>query len=378
MKDGKIIIARIFKAYQGPFEYYLHEQMRMLDANRFETICVYLGRRTDKPNPLEKEGFKCFYLSNSYRTRGIKLGVIYRLCKLLKEQRVDIAHCIRHQPAMYAVLASLFVKLPVILYHVHGRSDDLQWSRKLFYFLFGRRFSKVITVSQAVSESMVSNVPIQKSQVLVLENSINYDLYANCTADRALLRRTLDIPLEAFVFVAVGRLVPTKGYSYLLRAFSQVKNRCPRAHLLIVGDGSLRSELEQIIVSMRLNDCIHLLGYRQDVPQLLKISDAFVLSSIHEGFGLVVLEAMAAGLQVIVTDSGGPSEIVQHGYNGFVVKPADAEELAKCMLDQVSTSKENAQRITANATRHVLEKYSHDRIVKSLEAIYESELQRTR
>lgn len=375
MRNNKIVIARIFSAYDGPLDYYLIDRMKMVDTSRFETICIYLKRRSDEPNPLQEQGFNCFYISSCKYFSFFNFFAIFKLASILRGQKVDVAHCNRHQATTYTLIASLFTKVPVILSHVHGQKRANKPRRKLIYMIFGRKISKFLAVSNAVVEDIAQNfTSIKRSQIVVLNNSIDHEYFANAVADRQLLRQQLQIPQDAFIFIAVGRLVPTKGYEYLIEALAGVKKKNPKAHLLVVGQGRERQNLQTLITDADLTAAVTLAGFRKDIPQLLKASDAFILSSLKEGWPLVILEAMAAGIPVVATESGGQVEVIHYGRNGYIVPTANAEKLAQAMLDVMALTSDQRKDMVQKAKNMSHDDFSHEAAVSHLQQIYESEL----
>lgn len=141
-----------------------------------------------------------------------------------------------------------------------------------------------------------------------------------------------DLPLPQPLIVACGRLCHQKGFTYLLEAMVKVRRIVP-AHLWIVGEGPLRPRLERQIRRLGLGDAVRLLGFRSNPYQLMAAADVFVLSSVYEGFGNVVAEAMACGTPVVATDCPhGPAEILENGEAGLLVPPRDAAALAVSIL----------------------------------------------
>lgn len=370
MKDGKKVIARVFSAYDGPADYYLLDRMKMVDSNKFKTICIFLKKRSDTPNPLEKEGFKCFYVSRQRYFKIFNIVAIFKLARIFKENKVDVLHCNRHQATMYSVIASIYAKVPIILSHVHGMKRAKKLCRRLFYRIFGRKVFKFMAVSKAVAEDIISTFSVDESQIIIFDNSIDYDLYANADIDRNAMRHELGVPSDSFTFIAVGRIVPTKGYEYLIDAFAGLRKICSNVHLVIVGDGRTRADIEKQIIMCNLSESVTLTGHRKNVPQILKACDAFVLSSIREAFGLVILEAMAAGLPVIVTDSGGPSEVVDDQIDGFVVPPANSEKLTEAMLNIRAMPENELKGYVERASKKVRDNYSHNKLVLLLQEVY--------
>ena len=141
----------------------------------------------------------------------------------------------------------------------------------------------------------------------------------------------------------------------------------------MVGDGRLRKDLETEAIRLQVFDAVHFLGYRDDVPELLKAMDVFVLPSISEGLPRVLLEAMAAGVPCIGTKVGGILEILADGKFGFLVPPKDENTLAEVMVKMVQMSEEEKQKLIEESRRRVKDKYNHALVIKRLENIYETE-----
>lgn len=145
------------------------------------------------------------------------------------------------------------------------------------------------------------------------------------------------------LLVACGRLHPQKGYPYLLDAILQVGKIFP-VDLWIVGEGPLRPTLERQIKQLGLTDTVRLLGFQPNPYQYMAAADLFVLPSLYEGFGNVIVEAMACGTPVVATDCPhGPAEILEWGKNGLLVPPADADALARQILKALRNPSQREQ-----------------------------------
>jgi len=177
-----------------------------------------------------------------------------------------------------------------------------------------------------------------------------------------------------FLWLAVGRLEVQKDYPTLLRAFAQL-DRSGSA-LWVAGEGSLRADLESLSRSLHLADRVRFLGQRGDIPALMNAADAFVLSSAWEGFGLVIAEALACKLPVVVTDSGGPREVVDNGRVGFLVPPRDPDALAQAMVRLMDLPEAERRRMGELGREYVEANYSLDRVVDQWEALYTELLER--
>jgi len=185
----------------------------------------------------------------------------------------------------------------------------------------------------------------------------------------ALSRAELGVPEGVPLLGCVAALVGHKDHATLLDAMPRVLDALPGLHLLVIGEGHLRADIEAHIARLGLGGCIHLLGHRNDVPRILRALDAFVLSSKEEGFGGAALEAMACRLPVVSTDAGGMSDTVVHEKTGLLVPirtpAALADAIIRVFKDDalVRTLRENGPGQVKN--------FSVDRMVEGNIAVYE-------
>ena len=173
------------------------------------------------------------------------------------------------------------------------------------------------------------------------------------------------------LFVCVAWLRPQKNPVLLLEAFRRGPASDPRAHLLLVGTGSLRSELERQIGASGLQERVHLLGTRADVPEILNAADVFVLSSDYEGNPLSVMEAMAAGKPVICTAVGGVPELVEDRGCGLLVPPRDPKALSEAMSHMLENP--NARKsMGEKSARRAVERFDLRTMTEAYEDLYRS------
>lgn len=369
----KIKVARLFTRYIGLQSHFLFDILQLLNNDQFEVICIFLKRGSDLPNFLEDRGVRCFYISDQDSLKGLNLKALKTLIKVLRDEEVDILHCDRHQATVYGTIASVFAKVPVVISHVHGLNRAKRWNRRLMYRILNFKIDRFIGCSKRVAQDVLANFGNpKKGQVLHIDNSVDADAYANVVVDRVKLRSSLNIPDKSFLFLAVGRLAPTKGYDNLIAAFSQVVNEYPNVHLLFLGDGRLRNDLEKQVCDLNISDNVLFLGKVSDVGIYLKASDCFVMSSLAEGMPLSILEAMAAGLPVISTAVGGIPEIIPDDSYGLLVPPGDVDALKDAMVSYLEKDDIDLSEISKRAKNRIYEKYTHDIAVSKLKDVYMS------
>jgi glycosyltransferase involved in cell wall biosynthesis len=202
---------------------------------------------------------------------------------------------------------------------------------------------------------------------------VDYDRFADGSISKEQARSLLGLPADAFVFGSVGRLAPTKGLAFLIEAFCRVCKEIPRAHLALLGEGQARAQLEEQAAATPCSGAIHFLGRRQPIEPYLRGMDVFVMSSIAEGMGRALLEAMATGVPAVATNVGGIPEVINSPDVGWLVPPRDPEALARAMIGMARLPDSERASIAARAQERIRRCYSHDVIGEKLRRIYEEE-----
>jgi glycosyltransferase involved in cell wall biosynthesis len=172
------------------------------------------------------------------------------------------------------------------------------------------------------------------------------------------------------IITCVSRLRPRKGHKYLFKALALIKDNLKNVEVRIVGDGEMRKKLVKQVRKLKLNN-VTFLGSRDDVPKLLSESDIFVLPTTSDTMPIAIIEAMFSNQAILTTNCGGIPEIIKDNYSGFIVEPANPEELAKklmLLLQQESIRKE----LAGNAHAFALQHLTVTNMVQKIEKIYQS------
>jgi len=374
IKKNKITIARVWPRHEGQVSSRM-SVISGLDKQKYETKVVYLMKNTESPNLFEQMGYKTFYLCRKKYFRVFNLRVICKMARVFRREKIDILHSHGHLATVYGTIAAKMAGVPVVLTHVPGLNRSKRFRRKLINWLVFRWVSKILTTGEAVREDVLqNNFALPSDRVISLGNSIDFDRFATVRADSEQIKESLGLRPGSFVFGTIGRLAPTKGYSYLIDAFADVKQAIPNAELVFIGDGRLKNELQQQAKNTTCSKSIHFLGRRDDIPELLRALDAFVLTSVAEGMPRSLLEAMAANVPCIATDVGGIPEIIDDGKFGSLVTPANRQELAEAMITLAGMKEAERNALTERAKQNVEKKYRNEKIIKKLQNIYQSEM----
>lgn len=310
--------------YDGPFLDCARQYAVLFKGTPYKVCTVYL---TGKPSAEVERGSASdeviFLDYSSAQVRGLKLGAIRDFRRVAASR--DFALCIAHRfkPVYVALLGS---DLPVIGVH-HAFGDYKRRSRQLFANFFRKRLA-LLGVSNAVRDDMRACLPGWPAErIETLYNRIDVEAVQAEQVSREAAREHLGLPQEAWVVGNVGRLHPDKDQATLIRGFAQALPQLPAGSLLaIMGSGRLEAQLKALATELGVSDAVRFLGQVANGRRYFKAFDVFALTSDHEPFGMVLLEAMAAGVPVICSDCGGAPEVVDKADALF----AFADDTALC------------------------------------------------
>jgi len=242
--------------------------------------------------------------------------------------------------------------------------DGISLKARFIYPVLYRWMSKgaraFLTKSYEVKKE-VENVIKNKKPVIAIKNAIDFKKYD--------YNRLSTKNKSKKIIVSVGALEERKGHRYLIEAMKSVVNDYNDVECWIVGEGSIKNDLLQLISEYGMDDNIKLLGKRNDVNVILGQADIFVLPSLHEGLPNALMEAMAMKLACIATNVGGVSELIYSSELGIVVKPKSSQEIYQAIIRCISEDK-YAERIADNAYKCILNQYEENKVVDELKNIY--------
>ena len=379
MKNGRITLVMLWVKSSGNITS-VNDLVLRLDKERFNVIFIFLSGQPADKDPLKEKGYEVFYLKDSGWLEGFNFAVLSRLIKILKKCSPDIIHCHGHKATVYGSLASNFVKIPVVMAHVHGLDRSRYLRRKFANLFLFRKVHRILCVAESVRNDVLkNNWLLSPDKVSVLENSVEYERFADGTISKTDAKKILALPAESYVFGTIARFGPYKGHSFLISAIKIVKSKIPTAHLVLIGEGPLKEDVQHQIDTDGLAQFVHLFSQRNDIPNVLRAMDAFVLPSTgSEGMPRVLLEVMAADVPYITTTVGGNPEIINTPDIGFLVQPKDQDALAQAMTIVAQMPGEKLVTLTEKARQRVRQNYSHQVVSHKLGEIYEDELSRSR
>ncbi|WP_301151619.1 glycosyltransferase [Metapseudomonas otitidis] len=309
MSSSEPRVLQFCHGYDGPFLDCARQYAVLFEGTPYKVTTVYL---TGEPSEAVVQGSasdEVIFLGQSSRdVRGLKLGAIRAIRKIVAAR--DFRFCIAHRfkPIYIALLGT---SLPVIGVH-HAFGDYQRLSRRVFANFFRKRLA-LLGVSNAVRDDMRRCLPDWPAErIETLYNRIDIAAVQAGLKSREEAREALGLPQDAWVVGNVGRLHPDKDQATLIRGFAEALPQLPTGSLLaIMGSGRLEDSLKALAEQLGVTAQVRFLGQVPEGRRYFRAFDLFVLSSDHEPFGMVLLEAMAAEVPVVSSDNGGACEVVQ-------------------------------------------------------------------
>jgi glycosyltransferase involved in cell wall biosynthesis len=326
------------------------------------------------------------------------LVALRRLVTLLRKERPHIVHTHTSKAGILGRIAARQARVPVVIHTPHGH---------VFHSYEGRVKTQIfIRAEQACAPLTHRLVALTGSELrehlevgvgkhgrwTTVHSGVDFGPFEAARGLRETVRAELGLREAAFVLGTVGRLVPVKGQHYLVEAFARLGAAHPGLHLLMVGDGPLRDDLtaQARALGLTVRPCpeggqppapppgdrpvIHMLGLRHDVPRLLAALDLFVLPSLNEGMGRVLVEAMALELPCVASDVSGIPDVVDDGTTGLLVPPQDSGALARALATLLHDP-DRAREMGRAGRRKAVPEFSVERMVEKLADLYTELLQ---
>jgi len=313
---------------------------------------------------LSKQGYQVDSIS---RKEGFDVKLIFQIRKYVIQHKIDVLHCHQYTPWVYGVLASIFTGTKVI-FTEHGRfyPDRSSWKRKYINPFLVRLTDHITAISKATRQALVDYEYIPASKIDVIYNGIA-ELESNITKSQQ-LRKKLSIPEGSLILGTISRLDPIKNHRLLISSFAKIQH--PELILLIVGDGEIRSNLENLVKQLGISEKVIFTGFQTTPVDYLQLMDIFLLPSLSEGTSMTLLEAMSLSKACIVTDVGGNPEIIEDNVSGLVT-PSDDEKRLITACDLLLKDSKLRKKLGDAGRAQFEERFTVQSMLKNYQDIYQ-------
>lgn len=332
----KNVLQLITKLEIGGAQKHTIHTVEKLDKTKFN---VFLVSSKDGPlNDYVRILHDVTFIELSELRREISLfndiKVIFKLVKILKECKIDIIHTNSSKAGIVGRIAAKIARIPVIIHTIHGFGFHDYQPRilKQFYVTLERFTSQYTDQLIAVSSFTIKKGLAYKigteDKYITIHSGIVIEAFSNVKVQRESLKESLGIRDDETVIGCVGNFKPQKNPLDFVKMANIVVEEFPKTKYLLIGDGELRKEIQELIEEYQLQEYVILTGWRDDIPELMTIIDILVLPSLWEGLPQVFPQAMASGKPIVAINVDGAPEAIEHEVTGYLVNPNDYKKLA--------------------------------------------------
>jgi glycosyltransferase involved in cell wall biosynthesis len=340
--------------------------MPVFDERRYHVILCILRRKDALGEYFLKQGIEMRFLDKGKFNPLTLLSLI----KIIRAEKTDVMHVQGYGASTFGRLVRVITGTPVLV-HFHDTSPYYPWVQRVADLILARFTDAAIAVSNSVKRFCIESGRawgMEQSKIVVVPNCVSLkDFQISDPTEILTEKNRLGIDPGSKIVGTVTRLYDYKGNRYLLEAAAEVLKIFPNTLFLIVGEGPLRQDLEELSRRLGIKDHVIFAGFCDNVAKLLATFDIKVFSSWGaEGTPLAVLEAMAMGKAIVATNI---IEIIEDGVTGLLVPPKDSAAIARQVI-ALLRDEDLAKKLGANAQTES-RKYNVDDYVRKLEAIYE-------
>jgi glycosyltransferase involved in cell wall biosynthesis len=300
---------------------------------------------------------------------------VMKLCRLLRRLQPHIVHTHTTKAGFLGRLAANLTRIPVIVHTYHGHVLHKYYGATKTHLLrcLERTLAAftdcLVTVSESVKQELVAYRVAPSAKITVIPLGFHLEPYLSARTKRGHFRQEIGVNDSTRLVGIVGRLFPIKNHRLFLDAAARVAACEPTVRFIIVGDGVLRSKLEQQAQTLGIADRVCFTGWRRDLPHIYADLDVLMVSSDNEGTPVSAIEAMAAGCPVVATRVGGLPDLITDRATGYLVPPNEPDTLADATM-QILQQPDTAHHLSQAAQGMVRERFAVQRLILDIEALY--------
>jgi len=352
-----------------------------LDRNNYEVILMsgpVEDPGQDRKKEIGESGIRHIFIPELVRNISFINDFIafLKIYRVLKKEKFDFVHTHTSKAGFLGRLAAKLARTSIIIHTPHGHvffGYFGSFKTKIFILLeklASCLTDKIVALTNGEKEDYIAHKVARKEKLAVISSGVDLNRFKEPSSEeKKNLKKELGIPENSLVVGTVGRLVLVKGPEFLIEASKIIVSKYPDTYFLFAGDGPLRQSLEKKACRMGVKKNIIFLGWRDDVSKIISIFDIFVLPSLNEGMGRVLIEAMALRKPVVASRVGGIPDLVSHGKNGFLVQPKNPMELAK-YIQHLLEDRGKREKM-GSAGQETIFNFSKERMIEDTEKLYE-------
>lgn len=305
---------------------------------------------------LRKSGIKHYTIGNFERKNPINLlNITWRIFKIINREKIDVVHS-HHR---FSNFLCYYLK-KIINFKLITTAHTIFYDKKILT----RYGNNIVAVGNDLKNNLANYYNIKREDITVIHSGVSF-----CEPGKLYQDKIIDSDSAEIKIGTIGRLSREKGINYLIRALPDVIEQCKKITLYIIGDGSQKKYLTEIMKNLNLEGNIIFTGYVKDINKFLPILDFLVFPSLQEGFPLTILEVLSAGKPVIASSVKGITEIIKHNENGLLVKPKDIKDISDAIIWMINNP-DRRKEMGKRGRRMVRSNYSLKGMFEKYEAYY--------
>jgi glycosyltransferase EpsF len=342
---------------RGGTETLLMNVYRNIDTSQVQFDFVSHGmKQDDYEEEIRTLGGKVYKINSLGKSGPILY--LYKLIKLIKQNNYEAVHIHTDFQSGFPALAAKLAGVKTRICHVHstnwpkGNRTISKVVLKFLKLMMKSFATDYCACSHEAAYFFFSQKMIKNKKILILKNGVEVRNFTECfIADGESVQKELNIPEDTKIIGHIGRFSESKNHLFILRILKKLKEHGENFVLILVGDGPLKTLIENEAKAMGIYDFIRFVGVRSDIPRLMKTFDVFILPSLYEGFGIVTLEAQCTGTPCVVSDSVPKTTDLELGLIKYVSLQDNLEVWCKEIMNAIFVEKPESDIILRNATK---------------------------
>ncbi|CAB1063583.1 hypothetical protein D1BOALGB6SA_8366 [Olavius sp. associated proteobacterium Delta 1] len=358
-------------------------------ARKYEIVLVH--GLSQESNMTDSESEAVVRQINDARVNGVKIvqipsllrrislvndiRALYGLVRILKTEKPDVVHTHTSKAGILGRMAAKIARIPLIVHTPHGHVFFGHFGPILSRVflgverLFGILTDRVIALSDGERSDYLDRNVYPEDKLVQIHSGVDIEKFKQSPVSAVEKKRSLGLDQNGLVVGFCGWLLPIKGPMHLLKAMDEIWHDYEDIVLVFIGKGDLDVDLRTAALKSSANGRVNFLGWRDDVDEIMPIFDIFVLPSLNEGMGRVLVEAMAAGKPVVASNVGGIPDLVQHDYNGLLVAPGDEKALAAGIKQLINDP--NKIKVMGQRGTELCNQFSAEAMIRKIDHLYE-------
>ena len=346
--------------------------LKHLDRQRYSPFLLSVNGSFLQKLEENQIPYKTFFSYTLTKKHIVKFAhLVCWLAWFTKQNKFALVHSNDIHSAQYSLLAARAARVPSVL-HIRNIALErwLGWKNRAIFICA----SRTIAISKETQRSLLK-IGLNPDKIHIIPNAVDLNEFTE-EVSGTMFRQEAGADKTKILIGVVGRITPHKGQHIFAQAIPHILNSFPNSKFVIVGEDTtpnahFKKDVQKILVDLGIPNVVHFTGFRRNVPEIMKALDLLVVPSLSEPFGRVVIEAMAMKTPVVATDSGGTSDIIQHGINGLLVPIDNPAAIANAVVRLLS-DKNYYTMISNNSRRSVEKYYSVPLHIERIQEIYDS------